>query len=918
MRLSWNEIRTRATEFALSWKGHGYEKGETQLFYQGFFNVFGMSVRRVASFEAPVKLLGEKRGFIDLIWKGVLLVEQKSEGYDLAKARKQAFDYFAGLNEAELPRYILLSDFQTFELLDLDNNVEHHFNLEDLWKNVEHFSFIMGVRQRTFKDQDPVNIIASERIGELHDALKATGYDGHDLEQLLVRIVFCLFADDTGIFPTRDMFLDHIESRTSEDGADLGQSLAMLFQVLNTPENKRPSNLDEDLQRFPYVNGDLFRDPLAIASFDSKMRRLLLTACTFDWSAISPAIFGSLFQSVMDTEERRKHGAHYTTEKNILKVIEPLLMDDLRAEFERLKARKDTRRQTELTAFQERLGKVKLLDPACGCGNFLVIAYRELRSLELEVIRELRTYEAEAIQLVTDVSDLSVVNVDQFFGIELFEFPARIAETAMWMMDHIMNNRLSLEFGQSFVRIPLKKSPHILNTDALETPWEDLLLATECTAVLGNPPFSGAKYQSEKQRAQVRRIAGLGKSGGTLDFVAAWFILAAKYVQKGAAKIGFVATNSITQGEQVAQLWPLLYKYGIDIIFAYRTFAWGSDARGKAHVHVVVVGLGYREKKASDQRKVLFNVGSGDVVHENVYAAISPYLIDGGRLRNHQIVVREEPHPTNGLPRLITGTKPIDGGYYIFSEDEYAEFINKEPGAKAWMRPFVGAREYINGIRRWILCPMIIPPDLLKTMPSILERIRLVRHFREQSTSIPTQALAATATSFHVTVLPTSSYLAVPQVSSERREYVPMGWLDPPVVPSDKLRVLLNAEMWHFGILTSAMHMAWMRLVTGRMKSDYMYSVGVVFNTFPMPRVGVELLRGIEPFAARVLKSRADYPKASLADLYDPNTMPASLRNAHRALDIAVDRLYRKQRYKSDLERMEYLLELYEANRLPL
>lgn len=674
MRLSWNEIRTRASEFSLEWAGHGYEKGETQLFYQGFFNVFGMSVRRVASFEAPVKLLGEKRGFIDLIWKGVLLVEQKSEGHDLAKARVQAFDYFAGLSEADLPRYILLSDFQTFELLDLDNNLEYRFPLEDLWKHVEQFAFIMGVRQRTFKDQDPVNIKASELIGELHDALKSTGYEGHDLEQLLVRIVFCLFSDDTGVFPTRDMFLDYIESRTNEDGSDLGQALTMLFQVLNTPEEKRPRNLDEDLQRFPYINGDLFRDPLIIASFDSKMRRQLLTACTFDWSAISPAIFGSLFQSVMDSGERRKHGAHYTTEKNILKVIEPLLMDDLRTEFERIKARKDTRRHGELTAFQDRLGRMKLLDPACGCGNFLVIAYRELRSLELEVLRELRAYSADADQLVTDVSDLSVVNVDQFFGIELFEFPARIAETAMWMMDHIMNNRLSLEFGQSFVRIPLKKSPHILNTDALETSWEALLPAKECTVVLGNPPFSGAKYQNDMQRAQVRHIAGLGKSGGTLDFVAAWFILAARYAKKGSAKIGFVATNSITQGEQVAQLWPLIFKQQMEVSFAHRTFAWGSDARGKAHVHVVIVGLQHREHAAKTRRLFSYTDPQSEP-HESTHAAISPYLFDASRLTNPHIVVREEARPLNGLPKLIIGTKPIDGGYYIFSDEEREELL---------------------------------------------------------------------------------------------------------------------------------------------------------------------------------------------------------------------------------------------------
>ncbi len=442
MRLSWNEIRSRAAAFARDWQGEGYEKGQTQLFYRDFLDVFGVPVRRVASFEEPVKNLGDKRGFIDLFWKGVLLVEQKSLGRDLKKAKTQALNYFPGLKDGELPRFILLSDFQTFELYDLEEGDEIAFPLTDLPKHVEKFGFVIGVEKRSFKDQDPVNIQASELVGKLHDALEESGYTGHDLEQFLVRIVYCLFADDTGIFEPRDIFLDLLENRTREDGSDLGGWLAQLFQVLNTPEDKRPKNLDTDLERFPYVNGDLFRDPLLIPSFDSKMRKRLIDACQFDWSAISPAIFGSLFQSVMDKEERREQGAHYTSERNILKVIEPLFMEELRAEFGRLKARKDSRRRTELTAFHKRLSEMTFFDPACGCGNFLIIAYRELRLLEIEVIRELRAYRTSDEQQELDAAGLSLLDVDQFYGIEIAEFPARIAETALWMIDHIMNNRL--------------------------------------------------------------------------------------------------------------------------------------------------------------------------------------------------------------------------------------------------------------------------------------------------------------------------------------------------------------------------------------------------------------------------------------------------------------------------------------------
>ena len=458
MRLSWNEVRVRAASFAEEWRDAAYEKGETQSFYNDFFEVFDVRRRTVARYEEHVAKLDDRRGFIDLFWPGVLIVEQKSAGRDLNKAYGQAGEYFDALAQAERPRYILVGDFQTFELHDLDERETVAFPLADLPSHVEAFGFILGVQRRTFRDQDPVNIKAAELVGRLHDALEAAGYGGHDLERFLVRIVFCLFADDTGIFEPRDIFFDFLETRTGKDGADLGPWLAQLFQVLDTREEDRTATLDEDLARFPYVNGRLFEESLRIPSFNAAMRRALLDTCQFDWSNISPAIFGALFQSVMDPEERRKQGAHYTTEKNILKVIEPLFMDDLRAEFERLKLRRDRGRFVALRRFQRRLRGLRFFDPACGCGNFLIIAYRELRALEMEVLRELYPKSQTARQKAfrqSDVfaSDLSLVDVDQFYGIELGEFPVRIAETALWMMDHIMNNRLSLEFGETYARI---------------------------------------------------------------------------------------------------------------------------------------------------------------------------------------------------------------------------------------------------------------------------------------------------------------------------------------------------------------------------------------------------------------------------------------------------------------------------------
>ena len=917
MRLSWNEMRARAASFADEWRDAAYEKGETQSFYNEFFEIFGVRRRTVARYEAHVQKLDNQSGFIDLFWPGVLIVEQKSAGRDLARAYGQAGEYFDSLSERDRPRYILVSDFQSFELHDLDEGEQTCFALADLPSHAEAFGFILGVQRRTFRDQDPVNVEASASMGRLHDALEASGYGGHDLEVFLVRTVFCLFADDTGIFEPRDIFLDLLETRTRKDGSDLGPCLTRLFQVLNTPVDRRQAKLDEDLARFPYVNGDLFTARLTIPDFDAAMRAALIDACHFNWEAISPAIFGALFQSVMDSAERRAQGAHYTTEKNILKVIGPLFLDDLRAEFERLKRRKDKRRRAELRAFQKRLGEMKFFDPACGCGNFLIIAYRELRELEIELIRELRRGRGDEMQQELDAELLSWITVDQFYGIEIGEFPARIAETAMWMMDHIMNNRLSLAFGQSYVRIPLEGSPQILNADALETDWKALLPPEDCSFVFGNPPFAGAKYQSEEQRTQVRRIAALGKTGGTLDYVTAWFIKAGEYIQRGSARIGFVSTNSITQGEQVAQLWPILFaRAKLEIAFAHRTFAWGSDARGKSHVHVVIIGLDGQEHGRADKRLFNYPDINGEP-EETIHAALSPYLFDTGGLADPRLVVCEGSYPINGMAKLIIGSKPIDGGHYILTAEERTALLAAEPDVAPLLRPYVGAQEYLQGGERWILALHDAPPATLSRLSQVKERVAAVRRYREASKSKPTQKLAKTPTLYHVNVLPAAPFLVIPEVSSERREYVPIGWLAPPVIPSNLVRVLENATLVDFALLTSAMHMAWLRHVGGRLESRYRYSIGLVYNTFPTPPGSSDLSK-LEPLAQAVLDARSTHPGATLADLYDPDLMPPNLRRAHQALDRAVDRLYRAKGFASERERVEHLFMLYEKMRAPL
>ena len=918
MHLSWNEVRSRAAGFAKDWQDAAYEKGETQSFYNAFFEIFGVRRRSVARYEQQVRKLDNRFGFIDLFWPGVLIVEQKSAGRDLAAAYGQAGEYFDSLSERERPRYILVSDFQSFVLHDLDAGERLSFALADLPAHVESFGFILGVQRRTFRDQDPVNIEVSESMGRLHDVLEESGYSGHELRVFLARMVFCLFADDTGIFEPRDIFLDLLETRTRQDGSDVGGWLARLFQVLNTPVEQRQVKLDEDLARFPYVNGDLFRERLAIPDFDRDMRAALLEAGRFDWSAISPAIFGSLFQSVMNPDERRAQGSHYTTEKNILKVIEPLFLDDLRAEFERLRARKDSRRRSELRAFQKRLGEMKFLDPACGCGNFLIIAYRELRQLEIEVIRELRRGSTDERQRVLNTAELlSWITVDQFCGIEIGEFSVRIAETALWMMDHIMNNRLSLAFGQSYARIPLEGSPHILNADALELDWADLLPPEECCYVFGNPPFAGAKYQSPRQRAQVRRIADLGKTGGTLDYVTAWFLKAGEYVQRGSARIGFVATNSITQGEQVAQLWPLLFKRaGLEIAFAHRTFAWGSDARGKAHVHVVILGLDRQENARAAKQLFSYSDINGEP-EETRHAVLSPYLFDAGGLAQPHLTVREESSPINGMGKLASGSQPIDDGHYIFDTQERETLLEAEPNALPFLRPYMGSREYLQGGERWILALQEASPTTLKELPRVRERLALVRDYRLKSKRKSTLAIAEFPTQYNVEVLPTAPFLVIPEVSSERRTYVPIGWMEPPVIPSNLVRVLQDAALTDFALLTSAMHMAWLRYIGGRLESRYRYSIGLVYNTFPPPPKNSDRSK-LEPFAQAVLDARAAHPDATLADLYDPHLMPPNLRRAHQRLDRAVDRLYRAKAFSTERERIEHLFMLYEKTCAPM
>jgi hypothetical protein len=925
MPLSWNEIRHRAIAFSREWQGETREAAERQSFWNDFFNVFGVRRRTVATFEEPVKKLTGDWGYIDLFWPGRLLVEHKSAGEDLGKAHAQGMAYIRGLKDTgrdrEIPRWLIISDFARIALHDLEPDQDLdapllkrlpprvEFPLADLHKHVRHFAFIAGYTHHRLNPEDPANLEATELMCHLHDALQAGGYTGHELKRFLVRILFCLFAEDNGIFPQKAFEL-FLRDRTAEDGSDLGVRLEQLFRVLNTDTPQRQRNLDEELGDFPYVNGELFAEHLEFAEFNADMRNGLLACCRFRWETISPAVFGSLFQAVMDSKERRRIGGHYTAEKNILKVIRSLFLDDLRVEFESIKADRSNRRTARLHEFHEKLAKLRFLDPACGCGNFLVITYRELRKLELEVLLEL--YGQQHEMSLDDVTRLSKVNVDQFYGIEIEEFPARIAEVALWLTDHQANIALSQAFGQFYDRLPLRASPHIVVGNALRLDWKQVIPPGECSFILGNPPFVGAKHQTDDQRVDMDGVAAGVENAGLLDYVAAWYFKAADYIRGTRATVAFVSTNSITQGEQVGLLWNALFQhYGIKIHFAHRTFAWESEARGKAHVHVVIIGFG------------AFDVATKRIYDYETHSEqplvsqprnVSPYLVEG---QDHAIVNRSK--PLCDAPTIGIGNKPIDDGNYLFTAEEKEQFLQSEPRAKPYFRKFFGADDFLYGVARWCLWLKGCPPDVLRKLPLSLKRVEAVQNFRASSKSAPTRKLAETPTAFHVENLPSNPYLLIPRHSSERRKYIPFGYLPSDILAGDSCLILTDSTIYHFGVLSSEMHMAWVRQICGRLESRYRYSGKLVYNNYPWPQKVTDKQRAaVEAAAQAVLDARAQYPTSTLADLYDPLTMPAPLLKAHQQLDRAVDRCYRPEPFPSDRHRVEYLFALYEQLTAPL
>jgi hypothetical protein len=896
MALSWNEIKDRALNFSKEWADTSNEEADAKPFLVEFFNVFGISSKRVSTFEHRVKKLDDKDGYIDLLWKGTILIEMKSRGKNLDKAYQQAKDYTHGLKQHELPKYILISDFENFRLYDLEEDKTVDFKLNDLVNNVQHFGYILGYQKKVYKEQDPANIKAAELMGKLHDRLEEIGYTGHPLEVYLVRILFLLFAEDTTIF-NKQQFQEYLEQRTAEDGSDLASKLQELFQVLNTPKENRFKNLDEQLADFPYVNGKLFEENLPTASFDTKMRQALLDCCYIDWSKISPAIFGSMFQSVMNPKERRNLGAHYTSETNILKLIKPLFLDDLWKEFESIKDNKN-----KLPEFHKKLSTLKFLDPACGCGNFLVITYRELRLLELEILRASN----KTGQRVFDVREIIWLDVDMMCGIEYEEFPARIAEVAMWLIDHQMNMQISNEFGQYFVRLPLKKSAKIVHGNALQTDWESIVSKNELSYILGNPPFIGKQVQKPEQKADMEKIFAGVTGGGTLDYVTAWYVKAAQYIQDTKIKVAFVSTNSIAQGEQVGIIWGLLFhKYKIKIHFSHRTFKWGNEAKGNAAVHVVIIG--FANYDTNDKSVFEYEDIKGEA-HEIKVKNINPYLVEG-----KDMFITTRTKPLCNVPEIIKGSETTDDGHFMLTLEEVNQLKEKYPESSKFIRPFVGGGDFINGNVRYCLWLKDAPLNEIRHIPFIQERIERVKNFRLASTKARTRHWANFPTLFSEDRQPTTRYLMFPKVSSERRAYIPFAYVEPEFIINNTASFIPDASLYLFGILESKMHMTWMSYVCGRMKSDFIYSNKIVYNNYPWPEnVNEKQIKAVEKAVESVLSARKEFPTYSLADLYAPLTMPPLLVKAHQELDKAVDLCYRPQPFINAAKRIEFLFELYE------
>ena len=889
------QIAVAAAEFAERWKGRGYERGESQPFWIDLLsNVYGVETPSNGFITFEDHRMVDSSNFIDgRIRSTKVLIEQKSLGKDLRKGIlqsdgsllnpfQQARRYVVSLPVSEHPRWIVTCNFSEFLVYDMEkpNGEPEQILLENFGKEYYRLMFLVDAKNEHLSKEMQVSIQAGEIVGRIYEALLKQ-YDDNSPEALrwlnilCVRIVFCLYAEDAGIF-THDQFHNFL---VTYEAKDLRRALRDLFEVLNTPKEKRSKYLQEELAAFPYTNGGLFEEEIEIPQFTEELKQTLLqnASLDFDWSEISPTIFGAVFESTLNPETRRSGGMHYTSIENIHKVIDPLFLNNLRSELDEILEEKvEKQRQKKLDAYQDKLASLTFLDPACGSGNFLTETYLSLRRLENEAIRE--RYHGQ--MMMGEFVDAVKVSINQFYGIEINDFAVTTATTALWISESQMLAETERIIHHDIDFLPLKSYTNIHEGNALRMDWETVVPKERLNYIIGNPPFVGARIMSESQKQDVLDIFGANwKNVGNLDYVCCWYKKAAELMKQAPqASAALVSTNSICQGEQVANLWQKFFDDGIKINFAYRTFRWDSEASLKAHVHCIIVGFSYQTVKPS-----LIYDGERKTEAENINA----YLIDAPNA-----FVGSRQQPICQVPEIGIGNKPIDGGNYLFSEDEKENFVKVEPLSDSYFHPYYGADEFINQRPRYCLWLGACSPNELRKMPQCMKRVEAVRNLRLSSKSAGTRKLADTPTRFHIENMPQNDYILVPCHSSEKRRYIPMGFMHPHDICSNAVLLIPDAKLYHFGILESNVHMAWMRAVCGRIKSDYRYSKDVVYNNFPWPNPSEEQKAKIEQTAQAILDARALYPDSSLADLYDELTMPVELRRAHQENDRAVMQAY--------------------------
>ena len=895
------EQRAAAKQFALDWQGRGDEKQETQAFWLALLQkIFGVEEpEKYISFERRVEVDDPKTGksttkFIDgYISQTRVLIEQKGQDVDLRKGYRQsdgsllspyqqARRYGGYLPQSEQPRWIIVCNFREFHIHDMNrpNDEPEVLQLADLEKEYHRLQFIIDTTSDHIKKEMDISLKAGELVGVLYDALLEQYQNPNDpetlksLNALCVRLVFCLYAEDAGIFGRHLMFHDYLSAHERE----ARRALIDLFRVLDQKPEERDPYMDDDLAAFPYVNGGLFSDEnIVIPRLSEEIVSLILRRASedFDWSAISPTIFGAVFESTLNPETRRSGGMHYTSIENIHKVIDPLFLDGLKAELEEIrKIPVERTRKQKLEAFQQKLAGLTFLDPACGSGNFLTETYLSLRRLENQVLALLHNN-----QIVFDVGNPIQVSIGQFYGIEINDFAVTVAKTALWIAESQMMKETEDVVHMSLDFLPLKSYANIVEGNALRLDWEDVVPKHKLNYIMGNPPFVGARLMGSEQKDDVNLIFDGWKNAGNLDYVCCWYKKAADFMNGTVIRSALVSTNSVSQGESVANLWKPLFQAGVHIDFAHRTFRWDSEAKIKAHVHCVIIGFSTAPNPAP---KVLYTSDRNQIVQN-----INGYLLDA-----EDVFVESRSKPLCNVPKIGIGNMPLDGGNYLFTEEEKKEFCAKEPKAEKWFRPWIGSHEFINRYFRYCLYLKECPPNELRDMPECIKQVNAVRDFRLSSTRASTKRLADFPLLFATTNIPQNNYIVIPKVSSERRRYVPMGLLESNTLSSDLVFIVPNTTLYHLGVLISNVHMAWMRAVCGRLKSDYRYSKDIVYNNFPWPTPTDAQKAKIEQTAQAILDARALYPDASLADLYDELTMPPELRTAHQQNDRAVMQAY--------------------------